>query len=120
MSDESKTESSTQQNEKKVVRNDDAGRYEIWVGDQLGGYSEFEIDDDGRIVFPHTEVDPAFTGQGLGGTLVGESLADAVRRGETIVPLCPFVNKYLSENDVAGAVVDWPDRDEAEDGPTGG
>ena len=97
----------------RVVRNEDAGRYEIWLGDQLGGFSEFEIDADGRIVFPHTEVDPAFKGQGLGSTLVAESLADAARRGETIVPVCPFVQKYLGDNEVAGAVVDWPDREEA-------
>ncbi|SDG43609.1 hypothetical protein SAMN04489810_0296 [Microbacterium pygmaeum] len=108
MSNDSTTETTSQQSEKRVVRNDEKSRYEIWVGDQLGGFTEFEIDAQRRAVFPHTEVDPAFGGQGLGGTLVGEALADVTARGETIVPLCPFVKKYLSRNEVAGAVIDWP------------
>jgi uncharacterized protein len=109
----SDTDVSAQQ--KRVIRNDEGGRYEIWVGDRLGGFSEFEIDDHGRTVFPHTEVDPAFKGHGLGGTLVSESLADATTRGETIVPVCPFVRKYLRSNEVAGAKIEWPQRAEDQD-----
>jgi uncharacterized protein len=119
-SDTSTDAASTNEHEKRVVRNDEAGRYEIWVGDQLGGFSEFEIDDAGRAVFPHTEVDPAFKGQGLGGTLVGEALADATKRGEGIVPLCPFVKKYLRENEVAGAVIEWPEKPDARDAAAAG
>lgn len=94
--------------EPHVQRNDDAGRYEIWVGGVLGGYTEFRIDAHGRLVFTHTEVDPAFKGQGLGGILVGRALADVANRGETIVPHCPFVVRYLRSNDVPGLVIDWP------------
>ena len=36
------------------------------------------------------------------------ALADAARRGDTIVPLCPFIAAYLQKNEVAGAVVEWP------------
>ena len=42
----------------RVERNDGESRYEIWVGDVLGGFTEFEPDSHGRLVFPHTEVDP--------------------------------------------------------------
>jgi uncharacterized protein len=91
-----------------VTRNDAAGRYEIHVGAVLGGYTEFEVDDKGRLVMPHTEVDPAFKGRGLGGELVSRALADAASRGETVVPLCPFVRRYLRENTVPGLDVDWP------------
>ncbi|QKJ18156.1 GNAT family N-acetyltransferase [Microbacterium hominis] len=91
-----------------VTRNDDAGRYEIHVGDVLGGFTEFHPDDQGRLVLPHTVVDPAFKGRGLGTVLVSEALADVARRGETIVPRCPFVVKYLRENTVEGLQVDWP------------
>lgn len=94
--------------EKTVTRDDAAGRYEIRVDGVLAGFTEIVPDGTGRVVFPHTEVDPAFGGQGLGGILVGEALADAARRGETIVPLCPFVQKYLRRNEVPGATVDWP------------
>ncbi len=94
------------------MRNDDQNRYEIFTFDgsgreTLAGFAEF-MRRPGKIRFVHTEVDPAFKGQGLANTLAAEALADAVDRGETIVPLCPFIAKYLSTHDVAGADIDWP------------
>ena len=94
--------------EPRVVRNDEEGRYEIWLGDVLGGYTEFTPDSRGRLVFPHTVVDPAFKGQGLGGILVGRALADVAGRGETIVPRCPFVVRYRRGHEVPGLRIDWP------------
>ncbi|MFE1646413.1 GNAT family N-acetyltransferase [Microbacterium sp. P01] len=91
-----------------VTRNDEAGRYEIRVGDVLGGFSEFFTDRKGRVVFPHTEIDPAFGGRGLGSTLVKAALTDAAARGETVRPTCPFVTAYLQKHDIDGLVVDWP------------
>jgi predicted GNAT family acetyltransferase len=41
------------------------------------------------ILFIHTEVDPAFQGQGLASQLAAGALADAVATGDTIVPYCP-------------------------------
>lgn len=92
----------------RVERNDEERRYEIWIGDVLGGFAEFEPDAHGRLVFPHTEVDPAFGGRGLGSILVAGALADVASRGETIVPRCPFVVRHLHRHDVDGLAVDWP------------
>ena len=102
-----------------VTRNEEAGRYEIHVGDELGGFSEVELDDEGRWVFPHTEVDPAFAGHGLGGKLVGEAMADAAAHDATVVPLCSFVATYLRGHEVAGLRIDWAaaGRDEAGNRP---
>ena len=94
--------------EPRVERNDDEGRYEIHVGDVLAGFTEFAPDSHGRLVFPHTEIDPAFKGQGLGGILVGQALADVASRGETVVPHCPFVVRYLRRHEVPGLDIDWP------------
>jgi predicted GNAT family acetyltransferase len=96
----------------KVTRNDEASRYELHVSDDthdhtLAGYASFEQASN-RIRFTATEIDPAFRGKGLGETLAAEALADAARRGDTIVPLCPFISSYLEKNEVAGAVVEWP------------
>ncbi|SFR90075.1 hypothetical protein SAMN04487846_0418 [Microbacterium sp. cf046] len=101
--------SATEDADLRVVRNDDAGRYEILVGDAVGGFTEFRVDSHGRLVFPHTEVDPAFKGQGLAGILVGRALADVAKRGERIVPRCPFVVRYLHGHEVADLLIDWPD-----------
>lgn len=87
-----------------VTRNDEAGRYEVHVDGELAGFTEFAPDAQGRLVFPHTVIDPAFAGQGLGSVLVGRALADVARRGEVIVPLCPFVRKYLAGHTVEGLV----------------
>jgi predicted GNAT family acetyltransferase len=104
----SSTPDTAEDADQRVVRNDEAGRYEIWVGEVLGGFTEFEPDSHGRLVFPHTEIDPAFKGQGLGGILVGRALADVAGRGETIVPRCPFVVRYLHGHEVPGLQIDWP------------
>lgn len=98
-----------------VTRNDEARRYEIHVGDELGGFLEFRLAGDDRLNLPHTEVDPAFKGRGLGKTLASEALGDLARRGGSVIPSCPFVAHYLRENDVPGLVVEWPDEADAAD-----
>lgn len=113
-------ETAVEEAQKTVTRNDDAGRYEIRVDGALAGFTEIEPDGHGRVVFPHTEVDHAFKGMGLSKILVREALADVARRGETIVPLCSVVRRYLRENEVPGAVVDWPHRGDAQNAATPG
>ncbi|MCW3492821.1 GNAT family N-acetyltransferase [Microbacterium sp. SSM24] len=94
--------------ETTVARNDEERRYEIHVGDVLAGFTTFRPDAQGRLRFPHTEVDPAFRGRGLAQTVVAEAMADAARRGETVIPHCPVVAKYLREHEVPGLTVEWP------------
>ena len=89
-----------------VTRNKEAGRYEIHVGDVLGGFTEFADHGHGAL-FSRTEIDPAFEGRGLAKRLVSEALADIARRGETLVPECPFVVRYVNKNTVEGLNVDW-------------
>lgn len=101
-----------------VTRNDEKSRYEIHVEDELGGYVTIEPSDNGSVVVPHTEIDPAFKGEGLGSRLVGEALADLARRGDTVTPTCPFVVHYLRENEVAGLIVDWPTEEDGEEAAT--
>lgn len=109
-----------------VTRDDEASRYEIRSGDVLAGFAEFQLRP-GAIRFVHTEVDPAFQGQGLAGRLAAEALADAAGRGEAIVPLCPYIAKYLQTHEIEGAEIRWPQRpsavqgtaQDAADDPTG-
>lgn len=95
----------------RVIRNDAAEQYEILVDGTVAGVTEFVPDSNGRLIFPHTEIDPAFGGRGLGSTLVGEAMADVAARGETVVPVCPFVVKYLKTHDVPGLDIRWRPRD---------
>lgn len=92
-----------------VTRNDDASRYEIHVGEVLAGFAVFDRRP-GTIRFVHTEIDPAFQGQGVAGQLAEQALTDAAASGDTIVPLCPYIAKYLRGHEIPGAVISWPER----------
>lgn len=92
-----------------VTRNDRTHRYELHLGDVLAGFTVFRIDADGRLHFPHTEVDPAFRGRGLAQRVVADAMTDAAARGETVVPHCPVVTAYLQKHEVPGLTVEWPE-----------
>ncbi|MGZ0712059.1 GNAT family N-acetyltransferase (plasmid) [Coraliomargarita sp. W4R53] len=92
-----------------VTRNDEQSRYEIHVGEQLAGFTEYEMDAEGRADFPHTEIDSAFAGRGLAKALVGEAMTDIASRSKTVVPHCSYVAKFLRENPVADLEVEWPE-----------
>lgn len=90
-----------------VTRNDDASRYEIRSDDTLAGFAEYDLRP-GSIRFTHTEVDPAFQGQGLAGRLAAYALEDAAASGDAIVPLCPYIARYLETHEIPGAEIRWP------------
>ncbi|GAA2891146.1 GNAT family N-acetyltransferase [Streptosporangium fragile] len=62
---------------------------------------------DGVIVYPHTEVQPEYEGNGVGAALVRVAL-DAVRaEGAKVVPLCWFVRGWIARHpDYADLVAD--------------
>lgn len=101
-----------------VTRNDEESRYEIRSDDVLAGFAAYDLRP-GSIRFIHTEIDPAFQGQGLAGTLASAALADAAGRGDAIVPLCPYIAKYLETHEVAGAEIRWPKTPSAPVGTAG-
>lgn len=51
---------------------------------------------EGERIFFHTEVDEAYSGRGLAGLLVREALADSIRDGITVVPVCPLFARHLA------------------------
>ncbi|MBO9626806.1 MAG: N-acetyltransferase [Microbacterium sp.] len=95
-----------------VTRDDEASRYEIRVDGALAGFAEFDLRP-GAIRFTHTEIDPAFQGQGLAGILAKNALTDAAATGDAIVPLCPYIAKYLETHEIPGAEIRWPGRRES-------
>jgi predicted GNAT family acetyltransferase len=78
----------------RLTDNPDAARYEAHVGADLAGFAAYRWRGE-RIVFTHTEVDPAFEGQGIGSALARFALDDVRSRGLIAVPLCPFISAYL-------------------------
>lgn len=81
------------------------GRFSISVDGEQAGFAQF-VDDDGRRVFFHTEVDKAFSGQGLAGKLVAQALDETRRAGLRVVPVCSYVEKFTKENSEYADLVD--------------
>jgi uncharacterized protein len=77
-----------------LSNNSGESRYEIHVDGILVGHCRYERRED-RIIFPHTEVDPAFEGRGIGGQLVAFVLDDARSRNLRVVPECSFIEAYI-------------------------
>ncbi|WP_117215431.1 GNAT family N-acetyltransferase [Allorhizocola rhizosphaerae] len=50
------------------------------------------------IVYTHTEVKQAFQGQGVGSALARAVMEDAKARGRTVVPMCPYLVKWLDKH----------------------
>lgn len=72
-------------------------RFEIHVGDKLAGFTVYR-QQPGRFTFTHTEIDDAFGGRGLGSVLIKQTLDEMRSRGVEVIPVCPFVRRYISRH----------------------
>ena len=72
-------------------------RYEAQVDGAVAGRAYYELTP-GRIVFLHTEVDPAYEGRGIGSMLAKDALDDARSKGLRVVARCPFIARYIREH----------------------
>jgi predicted GNAT family acetyltransferase len=80
-------------------------RFEIVIDGAVAGVAQYQ-ERGGRIFFVHTEIDPAFDGQGLGSTLARGALDAARERGEPVIPLCPFIAAYIERHQEYADLVD--------------
>lgn len=83
--------------ELRIVDVPAAQRYEARFGDAVVGFSEYRRVRD-RVIFLHTEVDPAFEGRGFGGRLAAGALDDIRARGLAFTAKCPFISAYLERH----------------------
>ncbi|MER8087771.1 GNAT family N-acetyltransferase [Streptomyces sp. NPDC058316] len=88
-----------------VRRVDARHRYEILVDDKRAGLTAYRDRDDRRVFF-HTEIDDAHAGQGLAGILVEQALIDVRASGMRIVPVCPYVAKFLKKHQEFADITD--------------
>lgn len=93
-------DSSTQRATVDVVREE--GRYAGYVDGVLAGVIEIREQGD-LLVLPHTVVEDAFEGRGVGSSLVRGALDDVRRQvadGDIsgMVPTCPFVRAFVEKH----------------------
>ena len=69
-------------------------RFEISVDGEPAGFAAYRLRDD-AVVITHSEVDPRFKGQGVGGELARQTLDLLRERGARVVTACPFFAAYV-------------------------
>jgi len=72
-------------------------RFEILVDGTLAGFTVYRATGD-RYTFTHTEIDEAFGGRGLASVLISGTLDEMRSRGNSVLPQCPFVRRYISRH----------------------
>ena len=81
----------------EVVDAPERSRYVARVDGEVAGFAAYRMRGE-RIVFTHTEVDPAYEGKGVGSALAKAALDDVRRRGLTMVLVCPFMTAYVQRH----------------------
>jgi predicted GNAT family acetyltransferase len=81
----------------EVRDNPDQGRYELLLDGAVAGFAEYR-DRDGRRIFVHTIVEPAYGGRGFGNRLARAALDDALARHMPVVARCPFIRAWIERH----------------------
>jgi uncharacterized protein len=81
----------------RVVRNDQAHRYELYVDAELASIADYRRTD-GTVDMHHTETRDTFRGRGLAAVLVRGALDDVREQKLTVVPSCWFVADFIEAN----------------------
>ena len=104
-----------QPGEVEISDNRQESRYEVRVGGELAGFSEYLRQGD-RITFMHTEIVPEFEGRGIGTALIVAELDEARQAKLNVVPRCPFVRAYVTRHPAYLDILEpeWRERIERE------
>ncbi len=81
----------------EIVKNAEAGRYEMRVGEHTA-FVQFRSEENGTVRLLHTEVPAALEGQGIGSRLA-QGVLDSIRaEGQQVVPQCSFIAGYIERH----------------------
>jgi uncharacterized protein len=83
--------------EPRVVDVPERSRFEIFLDERLAGFVEYSRNAS-TIEFTHTEIDPAFEGQGLGSILARAALDAAREEKLAVMPYCPFIRSWIAKH----------------------
>ena len=76
-------------------------RFEILdAGNVIGkaAYKEYDGGGSPQRIFYHTVINEEYGGQGLAGQLATVALDETVAAGISIVPVCPYIKKFLTKH----------------------
>ena len=72
-------------------------RYEATIDGEIAGICEYNLLTD-AVMFTHTEVMPAFEGQGVGSAIAKHVLDVARSEGKHVIPVCQFIAGYIRKH----------------------
>jgi uncharacterized protein len=81
----------------EVADNPEEQRYEVLVDGHLAGVIKYSLDGK-RITLWHTETELEYAGRGLASQLARVALDDIKQRELELVPLCPFIAKFVRQH----------------------
>ena len=84
-----------------IRQNPDRERFEVLVAGTVIGkaaYKEYDAGDSPQRIFYHTVINEEYGGQGLAGQLATVALDETVSAEMGIVPVCPFIKKFLTKH----------------------
>jgi predicted GNAT family acetyltransferase len=84
-----------------VRHNPDRQRFEILdAGNVIGkaAYKDYDGGASPQRIFYHTVINEEYGGQGLAGQLATAALDETVGAGRGIVPVCPYIKKFLTKH----------------------
>ncbi|MDE9366601.1 GNAT family N-acetyltransferase [Luteipulveratus sp. YIM 133132] len=88
-----------------IARSATGDHYVISVDGAEAGVARY-VNHGKQRVFFHTEVDQAYSGQGLASRLVTYALDDTRSDGLRVVPVCPYVKSFVEKHDEYADLVD--------------
>jgi len=71
------------------------GRFSALIDGEEAGLMTYTWAGDHKFIIDHTEVNPDFSGKGVGKQLVMAAVAFARERNLKILPLCPYAKKVF-------------------------
>src|SRR3954468_8432056 len=80
-----------------VTEKPQAHRYEIALDGKVAGFIDYH-DRGERRALNHTEIEPAYEGQGLAATITRAALDDIRAHGKVVLPFCPYVRSYIDKH----------------------
>ena len=89
----------------------DRARFELDLGDGVAFIAYRRRG--ATLVLTHAEVPAALAGRGAGSRLVAATLDEVRRRGERIVPQCPFIARFIDRHPAYADLVDSASGDSA-------
>ncbi|GAB5077971.1 GNAT family N-acetyltransferase [Arthrobacter sp. AD-310] len=84
-----------------VRHNAERERFELLDSGRVIGKAAYKAYDGGgapQRIFYHTVVNEEYGGQGLAGRLATVALDETVDAGVAIVPVCPYIKKFLAKH----------------------